>query len=154
MIRLPTSKGKPFVWLLVDGTQVHLQGAKGKDLGKVQMRWARRPWVSGTPLSRWAFGSMPPGAAFANSLPNGWTTPNLLVPVPDGEPGISREPVEQPHASSTLCWHGKRDFPYLLYADELKKADQKPFIHQLNAIAAMTMTQAQLERLRPQDRPR
>ena len=50
-------------------------------------------------------------------------------------------------------WHGKRDFPYLLYADELKKADQKPFIDQLNAIAAMTMTKAQLEKLRPQDRP-
>jgi hypothetical protein len=24
-------------------------------------------------------------------------------------------------------WHGKRDFPFLLYADGLKKASQQPF---------------------------
>jgi hypothetical protein len=31
-----------------------------------------------------------------------------------------------------------------LYADELKKADQKPFIDQLNTIAAMTMTKCRI----------
>jgi hypothetical protein len=41
-----------------------------------------------------------------------------------------------------------------LYADDLKKADQKPLVDQLHAIAAMAMTKAQLEKLRPQDRPR
>ena len=33
-------KDKAFRFLLVDGTKVHLQGALGKDLGQVEMRWA------------------------------------------------------------------------------------------------------------------
>jgi len=33
-------KDRAFRFLVVDGTKVHLQGALGKDLGQVEMRWA------------------------------------------------------------------------------------------------------------------
>ena len=72
----------------------------------------------------------------------------------DGELGIAENLLSSRMRHQRCVWHGKRDFPYLLYADELKKADQKPFVDQLHAIAAMSMTKAQLEKLRPQDRLR
>ena len=50
------------------------------------------------------------------------------------------------------AWLGKHDFPYMLYPEGLKRPDKKPFIHQLNAIAALRITQVQLESLQPQDR--
>ena len=40
----------------------------------------------------------------------------------------------------------------MLYTEGLKRSDQKPLVDQLNAIAAMRITQAQLESLQPQDR--
>jgi hypothetical protein len=33
-------KDRPFRFLVVDGTKLHLQGPAGKDLGQVEMRWA------------------------------------------------------------------------------------------------------------------
>jgi hypothetical protein len=51
-------------------------------------------------------------------------------------------------------WHGKRDFPYLLYADGAKKAEQLPFVEKLKSIPALNLTQSQLEQLRPEDRPK
>ncbi len=49
-------------------------------------------------------------------------------------------------------WHGKHDFPYILYTEGLKKPDQKPFVDQLKAIAAMSISKTQLENLKPQHR--
>jgi hypothetical protein len=43
-------KERPFVWLLVDGTKVHLQGKKGKDLGQAEMRWALASQGEGKPF--------------------------------------------------------------------------------------------------------
>ena len=153
MIRLPTSKDKPFVWLLVDGTKVHLQGAKGKDLGKVQMRWALASVGVGQAFEPVGFWIDTPWSGIRQQLAKRLDYSKLRVLFSDGEPGIAENLLSNRMRHQRCVWHGKRDFPYLLYADELKKADQKPFIDQLNAITAMTMTKAQLERLRPQDRP-
>jgi len=71
----------------------------------------------------------------------------------DGGPGIE-ENLLHPRMKSQRCqWHGKRDFPYLLYADGLKKAKQQPLIEKLQSIPVMTLTQADVEKLRPEDRP-
>ena len=40
----------PFRFLLVDGTKVRLQGAGGKDLGQVEMRWALASLGAGRPF--------------------------------------------------------------------------------------------------------
>jgi hypothetical protein len=78
----------------------------------------------------------------------------LRVLFSDGESGIVENLLGRRMRHQRCVWHGKRDFPYLLHADELKKADQTPLDDQLHAVAAMTMTNAQLEKVRPQDRPR
>ena len=35
----------PYRFLLVDGTKVHLQGPKGEELGKAEMRWVMASFV-------------------------------------------------------------------------------------------------------------
>jgi hypothetical protein len=146
--------GKPFAWLLVDGTQVHLQGAKGNDLGQAQMRWALASVGAGQPFEPVGFWINTPWKSIRKDLAERLEYAKLRVLFSDGELGIAENLLSSRMRHQRCVWHGKRDFPYLLYADELKKADQKPFIDQLHAIAAMSMTKAQLEKLRPQDRSR
>ena len=50
--------------------------------------------------------------------------------------------------------HGKRDFPYILYADHLKKQKQVPFVNHLNSIPVMTFSNAYLETLSKEDKPK
>jgi hypothetical protein len=50
-------------------------------------------------------------------------------------------------------WHGKREFPYFLYADGFKKAEQQALVEKLQAVPVMTLVQADVEKLRPEDRP-
>jgi len=147
-------KGKPFAWLLVDGTKVRLQGAKGSDLGQAQMRWALASEGAGQPLEPVGFWINTPWKSIRKDLAERLEYARLRVLFSDGEMGIAENLLSSRMRHQRCVWHGKRDFPYLLYADELKKADQKPFVDQLHAIAAMSMTKAQLEKLRPQDRLR
>jgi hypothetical protein len=72
----------------------------------------------------------------------------------DGGPGIEENLLRKGMKPQRCLWHGKRDFPYLLYADGFKKDEQAPLVEQLQAIPAMSLTKAQLEQLRPEDRPR
>jgi hypothetical protein len=46
-------------------------------------------------------------------------------------------------------WHGKREFPYFLYADGFKKAEQQALVEKLQAVPVMTLVQADVEKLRP-----
>lgn len=146
-------KEKPFTWLLVDGTKVHLQGGKGKDLGKVEMRWAMASAGAGQPFEPVGFWIDADWKSIRSDLDRRLTYANLRVLFSDGGPGIAENLLAESMSHQRCVWHGKRDFPYLLYADDLKKSAQKPFVGRLNAIAAMTMTQDRLEKLRPQDRP-
>ena len=146
-------KGKPFVWLLVDGTKVRLQERKGKDLGKVEMRWAMASEGPGRPFEPVGFWIDADWKTIRSNLGQRLTYSKLRVLFSDGGPGIAENLLTKSMGHQRCVWHGKRDFPYLLYADDLKKSAQKPFIDQLNAIAAMTMTKGRLEKLQPQDRP-
>jgi len=146
-------KDRPFVWLLVDGTKVHLQGKKGKDLGQVQMRWALASQGAGKPFELVGFWIDTCWKRIRKDLAKRLTYARLRVLFSDGEPGIVESLLSGRMRDQRCMWHGKHDFPYILYSEGLKKPDQKPFIDQLNAIAAMRMSQAQLEKLKPQHRP-
>ena len=76
----------------------------------------------------------------------------LRVLFSDGGPWIAEILLSARMRHQRCVWHGKHDFASILYTQGLKKPDQKPFIEQLNAIAAMTKTQTQLAELKPQDR--
>jgi hypothetical protein len=146
-------KERDFRFLLVDGTKVHLQGALGQDLGQVEMRWALAS-LGGTsrfePVGFWIDTHW---ADIRKDLQARMNYNKLEVLFCDGGPGIE-ESLLHPAMKAQRCqWHAKRDFPYLLYADGFKKAKQQPLIEKLQSIPAMTLTQAHVEKLRPEDRP-
>jgi len=78
----------------------------------------------------------------------------LEVLFSDGGAGIE-ENILAPWMRPQRClWHGKRDFPYILYLDKLKKPQQKEFKDKLKSIPAMNLKRSDLEQLTPEDLPK
>lgn len=75
----------------------------------------------------------------------------LEVLFSDGGPGVVESLLDPGMSHQRCIWHGKRDFPYILYADQLKKTQQEPLKAKLKSIPGMSLTQAGLERLSPED---
>jgi hypothetical protein len=147
-------KAFPFRFLIVDGTKVHLQGPSAEDLGQAEMRWAL---ASLGPLSRFepvGFWINTAWAEIRKELEERLNYPQIEVLFSDGGPGIEENLLREGMDHQRCQWHGKRDFPYLLYADGAKKPEQLPLIEKLKSIPAMNLTKPQLEQLRPEDRPR
>lgn len=145
-------KERGFRFLLVDGTKVHLQGGAGKDLGQVEMRWAMASMGSPGRFEPVGFWLDTEWAEIRKELEQRLDYPKLEVLFCDGGPGIE-ESLLHPAMKPQRCeWHAKRDFPYLLYADGFKKAEQRSLIDQLQAIPVMNVSQTKLEALRAEDR--
>lgn len=143
---------RAFRFLLADGTKVHLQGPAGKDLGAVEMRWAMASSGSPSGFEPVGFWLDTEWAEIRKELESRLDYQKLEVLFCDGGPGIE-ENLLHPGMKPQRCeWHAKRDFPYLLYADGFKKAEQKPLIDKLQAIPVMNVTQTKLEALRAEDR--
>lgn len=49
-------------------------------------------------------------------------------------------------------WHRKREFPFILYAEGLKKAEQKPFKSMFDEIPLFEITKKKLEKIDPDDK--
>ncbi len=144
----------PFRFLLADGTKVHLQGPGGKDLGQVEMRWALASLGAGRPFDPVGFWIDKGWGEIRKDLGKRLNYRKLELLFSDGGPGIEENLLRKGMKPQRCLWHGKRDFPYLLYADGFKKDEQASLVEQLQAIPAMNLTKAQLEQLRPEDRPR
>ena len=147
-------KKRPFRFLLVDGAKVRLQGKMSKDMGLAEMRWAlasEGPQHRFEPVGFWIHNDW---KTIRKDLSKRLNYRKLKILLSDGAPGVEEALLSKTMIHQRCLWHGKRDFPYLLYADGLKKVEQQPFVKQLNAIPAMIMTKGQLEQLRPEDRPR
>jgi len=147
-------KVHPFQFLLVDGTKVHLQGPYGKDLGQTEMRWALASLGSRSPFEPVGFWIDTPWPQIRNDLSRRLSYQELKVLFSDGAPGIEENLLHAGMRHQRCQWHGKRDFPYILYADGIKKAQQQPLTEKLASLPAMGLTQSQMEQLRPEDRPR
>jgi hypothetical protein len=146
-------KERAFRFLLVDGTKVHLQGALGKDLGQVEMRWALASMGSLSRFEPVGFWIDTEWAEIRKELERRLEYDKLEVLFCDGGIGIE-ESLLHPAMKPQRCqWHGKREFPYFLYADGFKKAEQQSLVEKLKAVPVMTLTQADVEKLRPEDRP-
>ena len=79
-------------------------------------------------------------------------TTHLEVLFADGEPGI--EALLLPGMRFQRCLvHGRRDFPFLLYADDLKKKEQLPFTQHFDSLPVFSFPQKKLETLNSQDIP-
>jgi hypothetical protein len=146
-------KERAFRYLLVDGTKVHLPGPAGQDLGKVEMRWGLASLGSLSRFEPVGFWIDKHWARIRKDLEDRLGYEKLELLFSDGGPGIEDSLLREGMKPQRCEWHAKRDFPYLLYADGFKKAEQKPLIEKLRSIPVMNVTQAELEKLRPQDRP-
>jgi hypothetical protein len=145
-------KKTAFRFLLVDGTKIHLQGPSGEDLGKVEMRWALAslgPRSRFEPVGFWINTSW---SQICQELKHRLDYQKIKVLLSDGGPGIEENLLQKGMRYQRCQLHGKRDFPYLLYADGAKKTEQTPFIEKLKSIPAMKLTKSQLETIRPEDR--
>jgi hypothetical protein len=146
-------KDKGFRFLLVDGTKVHLQGPSGTDLGQVEMRWALASLGSPSRFEPVGFWIDTAWGQIRKELESRVDYEKLEVLFCDGGPGIE-ENLLHPGMKPQRCqWHGKREFPYFLYADGFKKAEQQSLVEKLQMVPVMALTQTDIERLRPEDRP-
>lgn len=146
-------KAVPFHFLLVDGTKVHLQGPSGKDLGKVEMRWALASLGSESRFEPVGFWIDTDWVQIRKDLERRLTYKKLKILFSDGGPGIQENLLRKGMDHQRCLWHGKREVPYLLYADGAKKTKQAPFLDQLQSLPIMNLSKSQMEHLRSEDRP-
>lgn len=76
----------------------------------------------------------------------------LEVLFSDGEPGIEENLLSEGMRPQRCVWHGKRDFPFLLYQDGAKKEEQEPFRKLIDEILLFSLTREMIEQLLPQDK--
>lgn len=142
-----------FRFLLVDGTKVRLQGSGGQDLGQAEMRWALASQGSNRRFEPVGFWINTRWAEIRQDLNRRSNYRKLRILFSDGGFGIEENLLTKGMKPQRCFWHGKRDFPYLLYADGIKKTKQAPFLEKLKSIPAQNLTKNQLETLQPKDCP-
>ena len=146
-------KDRAFRFLVVDGTKVHLQGPAGKELGQVEMRWAMASVGSLSRFEPVGFWIDTEWAEIRKELEDRLDYQKLEVLFSDGGLGIEQNLLHPAMKQQRCQWHGKREFPYFLYADGFKKAEQGSLVEKLQSVPVMTLTQNDMEKLRPEDRP-
>ena len=113
-------KNIPYIFLMPDGTGVHLQGPGGIDLGQKEMRWVLASTGVSQPFDivgiwiDWSWEKI------AKDLKNRLDYEKLQVLISDGEPGMENLLTEGMRQQRCI-FHGKRDFPFILYQDGFEK---------------------------------
>ena len=147
----PEMKEIPYRFLMVDGTKVHLQGPGGVDLGKKEMRWALASLGPGHKFEPVEFWIGKGWAEIRKDLDRRLTYAKLEVLFSDGGAGIAENLLAKGMRQQRCLWHGKRDFPFVLYADKIKQAEQEPFRSLFDKISVFSLTQGRLEEVDPDD---
>ena len=148
----PCYKHRDFRFLMVDGTKIKRQGPRGQPLDKAEMRWALASegergrfepvgfWVD----KKWGF--------IREELEKRLDYEKLEVLFSDGGPGIEENLLSEGMRPQRCVWHGKRDFPFLLYQDGAKKQQQEPLYELMNEILLFSLTRELLEKVLPPDK--
>ena len=152
--RWPDLKKVPYRFLMVDGTGVRLQGYKGSNLGKGEMRWALASLGEKEPFEPVGFWIDKSWREIKKDLGDRLDYKRLEILFSDGEPGIEEALLEEGMLYQRCVLHGKRDFPYILYADGFKKAEHAPLKEKLEAILVFHFNKEKLEQLSSEDVPR
>lgn len=150
----PDLKKIPYRYILVDGTKVHMQGYKGADLGQERMRWALASQGEGKPFDIVGFWVDKSWDEIKKDLERRLNYPKIEVLFSDGGPGIEEAFLEEGMRHQRCVLHGKRDFPYLLYMDGLKKDTQAFFKTKLEENPVFHFTKDKLEALTSEDLPK
>ena len=142
----------PYRFLMADGTMVQLQGFKGKDLGQHPLCWALASTEVNEPfdiVGLWVDRSW---ADIVKDLQERLDYKKLEVLFSDGECDLIDALLKPGMRLQRCTIHGERDFPYILYADHLKKREQTPLVDLLKSIPVMKFTKAEMEALSEKDR--
>lgn len=151
----PDLKKIPYRFLMVDGTKVRLQEVdKTGHRKKVEMRWALASLEEKQKFDLVGIWIDKSWQKIRQDLNHKLNYSNLEVLFSDGGPGIEENLLDPGMRHQRCLWHGRRDFPYILYADKLKKAQQQPLKDKLKSIPALNLNQADLEQLTPKDLPK
>jgi hypothetical protein len=141
----PSFKHRPFKFLMADGTKVKLQEGRGVSVGQRAMRWAFASEDVGKRFEPVGFWVDKDWAYIRQDLEKRLDYGNLEVLLSDGEPGIEENLLSEGMRPQRCIWHGKRDFPILLYQDGLKKEEQQPFRKLMEDILLFSLTKELLE---------
>jgi len=148
----PCLKHRDFKFLMADGTKVKRQGPRGALLDQAEMRWALASegvrkrfepvgfWVD----KGWKF--------IRKDLEKRLDYGKLEVLFSDGGPGIEFNLLAEGMQHQRCVWHGKRDFPILLYQDGAKKEEQEPLHRLMKEILLFSLTKELLEEVLPPER--
>jgi len=152
----PDLKKIPYRFLMVDGTKVCLQeeNEEGTLSRQVEMRWAVASLGENKPFEPIGFWIDKNWEHIAKDLKERLNYSRLEVLFSDGGKGILENFLEEGMRHQPCILHGKRDFPFILYMDKLKKPKQEPFTDKLSSIPAMNLSKAKLESITPEDKPR
>lgn len=136
-------------FLMVDGTKVRLQqrGKDGMRSKKGEMRWALASVDEKQPFELVGIWIDESWKHVRQDLERRLNYDKLEVLFSDGEPGIEENLLSSGMRCQRCVWHAKRDFPYILYADQVKKSQQGPLKQTLDSIELMKVTKAKLEQL-------
>jgi len=136
----PCYKHRDFKFLMADGTKVKRQGPRGAPLEQAEMRWAlasegeRRRFE---PVGFWVDKEW---KSIRKDLEKRLDYGTLEVLFSDGGPGIESNLLAEGMRLQRCVWHGKRDFPFLLYQDGAKKEEQEPFHGLMKEILLFSLT--------------
>jgi len=149
----PDLRRVPYQFLMVDGTKVRLE-KEGNHSKKVSMQWAPASLGEKEKFQLVGIWIDKSWKKIRHGLNQRLDYSRLEVLFSDGDPGIE-ESLRAPGIRHQRClWHGKRDFPYILYLDKLKKPEQRELKDKLKSIPAMNLTRSRLEELTPEDQPK
>lgn len=141
----PSFKHRPFKFLMADGTKVELQEGRGLSVGQRAMRWAFASEDVGKRFEPVGFWVDKDWSSIRQDLEKRLDYGKLEVLLSDGEPGIEENLLSEGMRQQRCTWHGKRDFPILLYQDGLKKEEQQPFRKLMEDILLFSLTKELLE---------
>ncbi len=148
----PTRPSPPYRFLMADGTGFRRQGSRGQALKNGEFRLLLASTGVNHPFQPIGVGVNSSGEKIGEELTTLIDTTHLEVLFADGEPGI--EALLLPGMRFQRCLvHGRRDFPFLLYADGLKKKEQLPFTQHFDSLPVFSFPQKKLETLNSQDIP-
>jgi hypothetical protein len=142
----------PYIFLMADGTKVHLQDSGGKDLGQKQMRWALASLGVGEPFDVVGIWVNKSWEYIAKDLKARLNYKNLEILFSDGEPGIESNLLTKGMRHQRCTFHGKKDFPFILYRDGLKKDEQKDLLELMKLIPALAFSNEQIETISENDK--
>ncbi len=148
----PDYKHRDFKFLMADGTKVKRQGPRGALRDQAEMRWALAAedvrkrfepvgfWVD----KDWKF--------IRTDLEKRLDYSKLEVLLSDGGPGIEFNLLSEGMRHQRCVWHGKRDFPILLYQDGAKQEEQKPLHALMQEILLFSLNKELLEKVLPPEK--